>query len=139
MSAKNSSKAEPSQYFRLCIANSLNPDVRVWSYRKVVKTAAKHSGGISKKIERKTTSRRIIKQLKPSKKRMEKQLKHAAKHAAKQANKNNNDNQNNSYQNRINQDLYRARKEVADADRYLPRNKQYRVQARGLEDDDDLD
>ena len=78
-------------------------------------------------------SRKIVKQLKPSRKTIVKQL----KRTAKQANKNN-DNQNKAIQDRINQDLQRARKEVADADRYLPRKHQYRVQGRSLEDDEEL-
>jgi len=58
------------------------------------------------------------------------------KRGAKQANKNNNDNQNQANQNRINQDLQRARKEVADADHYLSAKHQYHVQARGLENEE---
>ena len=70
-------------------------------------------------------------------KKIVKQLKHAGKHAIKEANKNNNGNRNSGSQNRINQDLERARKEVADADRYLPANHQYHV-SRSLEDDEEL-
>ena len=70
---------------------------------------------------------------------MEKQPKHSKKvtkrikRVAKQASK-----QNKSNQDRINQDLERARKEVADANRYLPHNNQYHVQRRDLEDDEKL-
>jgi len=124
---------------------------RVGTIMKVAKTASKleHHGGSAKKIEKRLgsvrkveknlkPSKRIVKvaakQLKPSKKRVVKEL----KRAAKQANKNNNDNRNKSNQKRINEDLQRAMKEVADADRYLPANHQYHVQARGLEDDEEL-
>lgn len=126
--------------------NLVNSDV--WSYRRVAKTAAKleHHGGSVRKVEKRVKTarkvekklkpaKRIVKQLKPSKKRVVKGL----KHAAKQANKNNNnDNQNKSNQKRISQDLQRAMKDVADADRYLPANHQYRVQGRGLEDDEEV-
>ena len=61
-----------------------------------------------------------------------KQIKRVAKQAKKQ------NKQNKSNQNRINQDLERARKEVADADRYLPQNQQYHIVGRGLEDDEEL-
>jgi len=107
--------------------------------RKAGNTAAKHGGSVRKT----STPRRIVKQLKPSKKTkkiVKKQLKHAGKHAAKEAFKsagNNNQNNQNDGQNRANQDLQRARQEVADADRYLPPNQQYRVQSRGLEYDDE--
>jgi hypothetical protein len=59
--------------------------------------------------------------------------------AAKKVNKNNNDNQNKGNQNRANQDLQRAMQEVADANRYLPANRQYHVQSRRDLDADDLD
>ena len=82
------------------------------------------------------TSKRIAKQLKPPK-RIVKQL----KRVAKQANKNDNDDQNKSnqkIQNRVSQDLQRAMKAIADADRYLPPNHQFHIQGRGLEDDEEL-
>jgi len=81
---------------------------------------------------------------------MVKQLKRAAKQANKNLNNGNNDNQNNQNnqnngnpspypsQNNVNQDLERARQEVADADRNLPPNLQFHVQSRGLEDDEEL-
>ena len=65
-------------------------------------------------------------------------IRRAGKHAVKETNKNNNDNRNSGSQNRINQDLEHARKEVADADRYQPANHQYHVQSRSLEDDEEL-
>ena len=139
----------------MCSASSLNPDVRF--YRKAAKSAGKleHHGESVRKVEKHLKpatriekklkpSQRIVKHLKPSKeskKKMVKQLKRAGKHAGKQLNQNNNGNngnQNSGSQNRINQDLERARKEVADADRYLPANHQYHVQRRGFEDDEEL-
>jgi len=87
-------------------------------------------------------SRSTVKQLKPTKKRMVKELKRAAKQANK--NSDNNDNQNNGNpspspsQNNVNQDLERARQEVANADRNLPPSLQFQVQSRGLEDDEEL-
>jgi hypothetical protein len=93
-----------------------------------------HQGGRVKKIEKHLkTARKVEKNLRPSKKTT-KQL----KRVAKEANKANNDYQNNRNQNRANQDLQRARKEVADADRYLPPSHQYHIQGRGLEDDEEL-
>ena len=73
-----------------------------------------------------------------TKKRMVRQLRRVGKHAVKEAKTslNNNRNHNSGSQNRINQDLERARKEVADADRYLPANHQYHIQSRSLEDDE---
>ena len=141
---KRPSKVESGrscQYFRLCSTNSLNPDV--WSFRKGAKIAAKleHHGGSARKVEKQLkTARKVEKKLRPSRKRVEKQL----KHAAKEANKNNNNNQNNQNnqnkrnQNRISQDLQRAMKEVSDADHYLPHNRQYHIQGRDLEDDEEL-
>jgi hypothetical protein len=119
---------------------------RVGMAMKVAKTAAKleHHGGSAKRIKKQLgTVRKVEKNLKSSKKiakqqpskRIVKQL----KRIAKQANKNrDNDKQNKANQNRVNQDLQRARKEVADADRYLPANRQYRIKSRGLEDDEEL-
>ena len=130
-SGKKPLKAESGQHFLLRSPNPRNPNV--YSYRKVAKTAVKAER--RKRSTRKLRPlKRVAKKLKPSRKTMVKQM----KRAAKQANKNNNDNQNNGIQNRINRDLERARKEVADANRYLPHKHQYRVQARGLEDEGEL-
>jgi len=107
---------------------------RVGTVLKAAKTASSHGGSLKIIGKKLTSSRRIAKQLKPSKKMM-KQL----KRVAKQVNKNNNDDHDNSsIRNRVSQDLKRAMKAVADADRYLPANRQYRIQVRGLEDDEEL-
>ena len=64
-------------------------------------------------------------------------MKLGAKQGSKNTDNDNHD-QNNGNQNRISRDLQRARKQVADADRYLPACHQYHVQARGLEDYEEL-
>ena len=105
-------------------ANPSNPDA--WSYRKVAgKSAEKeeHHGGSAKKMEKKLDS-------KPFKLNIFKNLGRAAKHANNNNNNNDPGNQNNGNQNRVSQDLKRAMKEVADADRYLPANRRYHIQGR---------